>query len=89
MSAGTRVIAADLDDEAADSYRHHGYLKIGSYEVTADGLTVDCRPGDVTPSARSDGSSTRPGPTSVRPTRWAPISRMWRIGWNTAPPPGR
>jgi cell wall assembly regulator SMI1 len=39
-----RNIAADLDDEEAEYYWHHGYLKFGSYEATADGLTIDCRP---------------------------------------------
>ncbi|MFE2070637.1 SMI1/KNR4 family protein [Streptomyces sp. NPDC059467] len=40
-----RSIAADLDEEEAESCWHHDYLKFGSYKVTADGLTIDCRPG--------------------------------------------
>jgi len=40
-----RSIAADLDEDEAEYYWHHAYLKFGSYEVTADGLTIDCRPG--------------------------------------------
>ncbi|MCZ7458254.1 SMI1/KNR4 family protein [Streptomyces sp. WMMC940] len=40
-----RGIAADLDEEEAEYYWHHGYLKFGTYEVTADGFTIDCRPG--------------------------------------------
>jgi cell wall assembly regulator SMI1 len=40
-----RGIAADLDEEDAEYYWHHGYLKFGSYDATADGLTIDCRPG--------------------------------------------
>lgn len=40
-----RDIGADLDEEEAEYYWQHGYLKFGSYEVTADGLTIDCRPG--------------------------------------------
>ncbi|MFE0276057.1 hypothetical protein ACFWZY_28785 [Streptomyces sp. NPDC058992] len=42
---GSCEVAADLDEEEAEDYWHHGYLKFGSYEVTADGLTIDCRPG--------------------------------------------
>ncbi|MEU6508973.1 SMI1/KNR4 family protein [Streptomyces sp. NPDC046942] len=45
MTADLRGIAADLDEEAAACYWHQGYAKIGSYGATADGLTVDCRPG--------------------------------------------
>ncbi|MFF2131007.1 SMI1/KNR4 family protein [Streptomyces olivochromogenes] len=44
-TGGMRGIAADLDEDEAEYYWHHGYLKIGSYEVTSDGLTIDCRPG--------------------------------------------
>ncbi|MEU3795870.1 SMI1/KNR4 family protein [Streptomyces fructofermentans] len=43
-----RDIAEDLDDldeEEAATYWIDGYLKFGSYEVTADGLTIDCRRG--------------------------------------------
>jgi cell wall assembly regulator SMI1 len=47
-----RGIAADLEEEwgeegdgGFDYYWHHDYLKFGSYDVTADGLTIDCRPG--------------------------------------------
>ncbi|MEU3521999.1 SMI1/KNR4 family protein [Streptomyces sp. NPDC006654] len=40
-----RSVAADLDEEEAESYWHPAYLKLGSYGVTADGLTIDCRPG--------------------------------------------
>ncbi|MFE9093288.1 SMI1/KNR4 family protein [Streptomyces sp. NPDC007264] len=47
-----RGVAADLDEEwgeededGSERYWHHGYLKFGSYDVTADGLTIDCRPG--------------------------------------------
>ncbi|MFJ9767594.1 SMI1/KNR4 family protein [Streptomyces erythrochromogenes] len=40
-----RDIAADLDEENAESYWIDGYLKFGSYGVTSDGLTVDCRRG--------------------------------------------
>ncbi|MFJ6699992.1 SMI1/KNR4 family protein [Streptomyces sp. NPDC091272] len=40
-----RGIAEDLDEEEAEYYWSGGYLKIGSYGVTADGLTIDCRPG--------------------------------------------
>ncbi|MGV9451601.1 SMI1/KNR4 family protein [Streptomyces sp. NPDC003635] len=39
-----RHIAQDLDGEEAESYWHHGYVKFGSYDVTSDGLTIDCRP---------------------------------------------
>ncbi|WP_284582043.1 SMI1/KNR4 family protein [Streptomyces sp. 2P-4] len=40
-----RNIAEDLDEEAAEYYWIDGYLKFGSYGVTSDGLTVDCRRG--------------------------------------------
>ncbi|MDH6229016.1 SMI1/KNR4 family protein [Streptomyces sp. MJP52] len=40
-----RCLAEDLDEEEAESYWHHGYVKFGSYGVTSDGLMVDCRPG--------------------------------------------
>ncbi|MEU2424013.1 SMI1/KNR4 family protein [Streptomyces sp. NPDC007851] len=40
-----RSVAADLDEEEAESYWHPAYLKFGSYGVTADGLAIDCRPG--------------------------------------------
>ncbi|MGW0858522.1 SMI1/KNR4 family protein [Streptomyces sp. NPDC002690] len=40
-----RDAAADLDEEEAEGYWHHGYVKFGSYEVTSDGLMIDCRVG--------------------------------------------
>lgn len=48
-----RGIAEDLDEEEDEEeeegdgyhYWHHGFLQFGSYEVTADGLTIDSRPG--------------------------------------------
>lgn len=40
-----RTAAADLDEESAEFYWLPGYAQFGSYGVTADGLTVDCRPG--------------------------------------------
>ncbi|MEU1597111.1 SMI1/KNR4 family protein [Streptomyces sp. NPDC005708] len=42
---GLRGIAADLDEEEREYYWHQGYLKIGSYGVTSDGLSIDCRAG--------------------------------------------
>ncbi|MFF7816243.1 SMI1/KNR4 family protein [Streptomyces sp. NPDC007945] len=50
-----RSIAADLYDEeeeeeeeenedGADGYWAHGYVQFGSYEVTADGVVIDCDP---------------------------------------------
>ncbi|MFC8173899.1 SMI1/KNR4 family protein [Streptomyces sp. NPDC057242] len=39
-----RGIAEDLDEEEAEGYWHHDYVKFGSYGVTADGLMIDCRP---------------------------------------------
>ncbi|MER6345192.1 SMI1/KNR4 family protein [Streptomyces sp. NPDC001595] len=39
-----RNIAEDLDEDEAESYWHHGYVKFGSYGVTSDGLVIDCRP---------------------------------------------
>ncbi|MER6354275.1 SMI1/KNR4 family protein [Streptomyces sp. NPDC001634] len=45
MSRALRDLSTDLDEEFADYYWHHDYLKFGSYDVTADGLTIDCRPG--------------------------------------------
>ncbi|MFC7924764.1 SMI1/KNR4 family protein [Streptomyces cinereoruber] len=40
-----RGMAEDLDEEEAEGYWHHGYVKFGSYGVTSDGLMIDCRPG--------------------------------------------
>ncbi|EFL12864.1 SMI1/KNR4 family protein [Streptomyces sp. C] len=40
-----RDIAADLDEEEAEYYWIDAYLKFGSYGVTSDGLTIDCRRG--------------------------------------------
>ncbi|MFE5861663.1 SMI1/KNR4 family protein [Streptomyces virginiae] len=40
-----RSIAEDLDEEEAEFYWIHDYLKFGSYGATADGLTIDCRRG--------------------------------------------
>ncbi|MFF4012591.1 SMI1/KNR4 family protein [Streptomyces sp. NPDC001717] len=40
-----RDIAEDLDEEEAEHYWIDAYLKFGSYGVTADGLTIDCRRG--------------------------------------------
>ncbi|MFE5797409.1 SMI1/KNR4 family protein [Streptomyces sp. NPDC056503] len=39
-----RACAAGLDEEAAEGYWLHGYVQFGSYEVTADGVAVDCDP---------------------------------------------
>lgn len=39
-----RGIAQDLDGEAED-YWLRGYVKFGSYDVTSDGLLMDCRTG--------------------------------------------
>ncbi|MEU9591502.1 SMI1/KNR4 family protein [Streptomyces sp. NPDC048193] len=38
-----RAVAEDLDEEEAEDYWHHGYVKFGSYGVTSDGLVIDCR----------------------------------------------
>ncbi|MFE2539176.1 SMI1/KNR4 family protein [Actinacidiphila glaucinigra] len=37
----------DADDEEDDdgAYWHHHFVQFASYDITADGLTVDCRPG--------------------------------------------
>ncbi|MGW2401665.1 SMI1/KNR4 family protein [Kitasatospora sp. NPDC001664] len=47
-----RDIAADLDEDLeedeAGGYWHRGYVQFGTYEATADGLTVDCRTGQDT-----------------------------------------
>ncbi|MFD7713941.1 SMI1/KNR4 family protein [Streptomyces sp. NPDC059786] len=40
-----RAVADDLDEEEAEDYWHHGYVKIGSYGATSDGLMIDCRAG--------------------------------------------
>ncbi|THA70097.1 hypothetical protein E6P78_11850 [Streptomyces sp. A0958] len=40
-----RDVAHDLDEEEAEHYWHHGYVKFGSYEATSDGLVIDCRTG--------------------------------------------
>ncbi|MEU3663704.1 SMI1/KNR4 family protein [Streptomyces sp. NPDC032940] len=40
-----RNTADGLDDEDAEYYWHHDYVKFGSYEATSDGLMVDCRTG--------------------------------------------
>ncbi|MFE1037048.1 SMI1/KNR4 family protein [Streptomyces sp. NPDC058807] len=40
-----RNVADGLDEEEAEGYWHHGYVKFGSYGVTADGLMIDCRSG--------------------------------------------
>lgn len=40
-----RAIAEGLDEEEAEYYWLDTYLKFGSYGVTADGLTIDCRRG--------------------------------------------
>ncbi|WP_327266369.1 SMI1/KNR4 family protein [Streptomyces sp. NBC_01232] len=40
-----RSIAEDLNEEEAEHYWIDAYLKFGSYGVTADGLTIDCRRG--------------------------------------------
>lgn len=40
-----RGVAHDLDEEQAERYWHHGYVKFGSYGVTSDGLMIDCRTG--------------------------------------------
>ncbi|MEU6061153.1 hypothetical protein [Streptomyces sp. NPDC047097] len=40
-----RGIAEDLDEEEAEGYWIDAYPKSGSYGVTADGLTIDCRRG--------------------------------------------
>ncbi|MEU2549805.1 SMI1/KNR4 family protein [Streptomyces roseolus] len=41
-----RSIAEDLDEEedGAEGYWVHGYVQFGSYEVTADGVAIDCDP---------------------------------------------
>ncbi|MFH9736069.1 SMI1/KNR4 family protein [Streptomyces roseolus] len=41
-----RSIAEDPDEEedGAESYWAHGYVQFGSYEVTADGVAIDCDP---------------------------------------------
>lgn len=38
-----RDIGEDLDEEYAECYWIHDYVKFGSYGATADGLTIDCR----------------------------------------------
>ncbi|MFE6060745.1 SMI1/KNR4 family protein [Streptomyces sp. NPDC056431] len=40
-----RGVAQDLDEEGAEHYWHHGYVKFGSYGATSDGLMIDCRTG--------------------------------------------
>ncbi|MFE7356602.1 SMI1/KNR4 family protein [Streptomyces sp. NPDC057543] len=40
-----RGVAQDLDEEEAEHYWHHGYVKFGSYGATSDGLVIDCRTG--------------------------------------------
>ncbi|MFE4306417.1 SMI1/KNR4 family protein [Streptomyces sp. NPDC056891] len=40
-----RGVAQDLDEEEAEHYWHHGYVKFGSYGATSDGLMIDCRTG--------------------------------------------
>ncbi|WP_228974625.1 SMI1/KNR4 family protein [Streptomyces sp. DH12] len=40
-----RHVAEDRDEEDAESYWHHGFVKFGSHGATSDGLVVDCRPG--------------------------------------------
>lgn len=40
-----RNIAEGLDEGEAEDYWHHGYVKLGSYGATSDGLTIDCRTG--------------------------------------------
>lgn len=40
-----RNVAEDLDEEEAEDYWHHGYVKFGSYGATSDGLMIDCRTG--------------------------------------------
>ncbi|MEU6389421.1 SMI1/KNR4 family protein [Streptomyces sp. NPDC046939] len=40
-----RAVADDLDEEAAEDYWQHGYVKFGSYGATSDGLMIDCRTG--------------------------------------------
>ncbi|MEU1127952.1 SMI1/KNR4 family protein [Streptomyces sp. NPDC005899] len=40
-----RGAAHDLDEEEAEHYWQHGFVKFGSYGVTSDGLTIDCRTG--------------------------------------------
>ncbi|MFJ6793907.1 SMI1/KNR4 family protein [Streptomyces sp. NPDC091268] len=40
-----RAIAEDLDGEKAEHYWIDAYVKFGSYGVTSDGLTIDCRRG--------------------------------------------
>ncbi|GGR56377.1 SMI1/KNR4 family protein [Streptomyces roseolus] len=42
-----RSIAEDLEEEeedGAEGYWAHGYVQFGSYEVTADGVAIDCDP---------------------------------------------
>ncbi|WP_031009973.1 SMI1/KNR4 family protein [Streptomyces sp. NRRL F-5727] len=40
-----RSCAADLDEEDAVGYWLPGYVQFGAYEVTADGVAMDCDPG--------------------------------------------
>ncbi|MEU4097257.1 SMI1/KNR4 family protein [Streptomyces sp. NPDC026673] len=42
----TEVLDEDADDEEDDgAYWHRHFVQFASYVITADGLTVDCRPG--------------------------------------------
>lgn len=39
-----RAVAGDLDEDDAVGYWAHGYVQFGSYEVTSDGVAIDCDP---------------------------------------------
>lgn len=74
------VAALDLAEEQAAAYWHPCYVKFASYDITADGLLLDCRPAHPTYGAVGrffDGSGTTFGHADSLGAHLAGLADEW------------